>query len=535
MSVIDTKLTADVLASEPFQKNRRELEALCKTLAERHALVLEGGGPALVKRHHERKKILARDRIDLLVDPLSPFLELSPLAAWGLYNNEVPSAGVVTGIGIIHGTPCMIIANDATTKGGSFFPETVKKHVRAQEIAADSRLPVIYLVDCGGAYLPEQDRVFPDKDHFGTTFHNQCNMSARGIPQIAAVFGGCTAGGAYIPALADEVVMVRGQARIHLGGPSIVKAAINEDVDGETLGGAEMHTLVSGVSDYLAENEAEALARVREIVAKLNVTRGSYGAIRASRPPKYPIEELAGLVPTDLKQPYDAREVIARLVDDSDFQEFKPAFGSTLVCGTAILEGHPVGILANNGVLFSESSVKGAHFIELCNQRHIPLLFLQNITGFMVGTDAERGGIARHSAKLVYAMATARVPRFTVVLGGSYGAGNYGMCGRGFDPRFLFSWPTSRIATMSADIATNVLLELRRASLKGGATDSELATLEKRTRKQFEEQSDPYYATARLWDDGIIDPRDTRSVLGLCLALAAADPPEPGRSPVFRM
>ena len=535
MSVIETRLTSDVLASEPFQKQRRELEALCKTLAERHALVLEGGGAALVKRHHERKKILARDRIDLLVDPLSPFLELSPLAAWGLYNNEVPSAGVVTGIGIIHGTPCMIIANDATTKGGSFFPETVKKHVRAQEIAASNRLPVVYLVDCGGAYLPEQDRVFPDKDHFGTTFHNQCNMSAQGIPQIAAVFGGCTAGGAYIPALADEVVMVRGQARIHLGGPSIVKAAINEDVDGETLGGAEMHTLVSGVSDYLAENEAEALARVREIIAKLNVTRASYGAIRESRPPKYSIDELAGLVPTDLKQPYDAREVIARIVDESDFQEFKPAFGSTLVCGTAYLEGHPVGILANNGVLFSESSVKGAHFIELCNQRHIPLLFLQNITGFMVGTDAERGGIARHSAKLVYAMATARVPRFTVILGGSYGAGNYGMCGRGFDPRFLFSWPTSRIATMSADIATNVLLELRRASLKGGASDGELQALEKRTRHQFEEQSDPYYATARLWDDGIIDPRDTRSVLGLCLALAAADPPEVGRSPVFRM
>ena len=535
MSVIPTQVTSATMKSDSFVQNRAQFEALCATLAERHAAVLEGGGAAMVKRHHQRHKILARDRIDLVLDPLSPFLELSPLAAWGLYDNEVPSAGIVTGIGIVEGVTCMIIANDATVKGGSFFPETVKKHVRAQEIAADSRLPVIYLVDCGGAYLPQQDRVFPDKDHFGTTFYQQCNMSAMGIPQIAAVFGGCTAGGAYIPALADEVVMVRGQARIHLGGPSIVKAAINEDVDGETLGGAEMHTTISGVSDYLAENEAEALTRVREIVAKLNRTRPEYGAIRPAVPPRHSIDDIAGIVSTDLKQPYDAHELIARLVDDSDFQEFKPDFGSSLVCGTAYWMGYPVGILANNGVLFSESSVKGAHFIELCNQRNIPLLFLQNITGFMVGTEAERGGIARHSAKLVYAMATARVPRLTVIVGGSFGAGNYGMCGRGFNPRFLFSWPNSRIATMSADVATRVLLELRRTSIKGAGSDAELAELEARTRKQFDEQSDPYYATARLWDDGILDPRDTRDVIGLCLAIVAADPPDEGRSPVFRM
>ena len=531
-----TALTSSVSpSSEVYQRNLERGTRLNTLLAERHAAVAQGGGEALVRRHHERNKILVRERIELLVDPLTPFLELSALAAWGLYNNEVPAAGIVTGIGTIHGVPCMIIANDATVKGGSFFHETVKKHVRAQEIAGDNRLPVIYLVDCGGAYLPEQDRVFPDKDHFGTAFYRQCNMSARGIAQIAAVFGGCTAGGAYIPALADEVVMVRGQARIHLGGPSIVKAAINEEVDGETLGGAEMHVKVSGVADYLAENEAAALVRVRDIVGKLNQTRPCHGAVRAARAPLYDAGELAGIVPLDAKTSYDVREVIARLVDDSDLQEFKPDFGATLVCGTAYWMGYPVGILANNGVLFSESATKGAHFIELCNQRNIPLLFLQNITGFMVGTEAERGGIARHSAKLVYAMATARVPRFTVIIGGSFGAGNYGMCGRGFNPRFLFTWPNSRIATMSADVAASVLLELRRASLKGDASPAELDELEQRTRAQFDEQSDPYYASARLWDDGIIDPRDTRRVIGLCLALAVSDPPDRSPSPVFRM
>jgi 3-methylcrotonyl-CoA carboxylase beta subunit len=518
-----------------FKRNAAHYDGLLQELRARHAHALAGGGARLVERHHQRNKMLARERIDLLLDPLSPFLELSPLAAWGLYDNAVPSAGIVTGIGVIAGTPCMLIANDATVKGGSFFAETVKKHVRAQDIAEHHGLPVIYLVDCGGAYLPEQDRVFPDKDHFGNTFYRQCRMSAAGIPQIAAVFGGCTAGGAYIPALADEVVMVRGQARIHLGGPQIVKAAINEIVDGETLGGAEMHTRVSGVSDYLAENEAQALLRVRDIVANLNRSRPLYGAVREVRPPRYDIGELTGIVPPGLKESYDVREVIARLVDDSQFQEFKPEFGATLVCGTATWCGHPVGILANHGVLFSESAIKGAHFIELCNQRQIPLVFLQNITGFMVGTEAERGGIARHSAKLVYAMATARVPRLTVIIGGSFGAGNYGMCGRGFDPRFLFAWPNSRIATMSADVAATVLTDLRRSSLKASADDAEIAEIDRTTRAQFTEQSDPYYATARLWDDGLIEPSETREVIGLCLALAAAEAPITGPSPVFRM
>ena len=522
-------------SSAGFQTNVRHYDALLSELRSRHEHVLAGGGAKLVARHHERNKMLARERIDLLLDPLSPFLELSPLAAWGLYDNSVPSAGIVTGIGTIAGTACMLIANDATVKGGSFFAETVKKHARAQDIAQHHRLPVIYLVDCGGAYLPEQDRVFPDKDHFGNTFYRQCQMSAAGIPQISAVFGGCTAGGAYIPALSDEVVMVRGQARIHLGGPQIVKAAINEIADGETLGGAEMHTRVSGVSDYLAENEAQALVRVRDIVAGLNRPRPLHGALREPRPPRFDIAELRGIVPPGLKESYDVREVIARLVDDSELQEFKPDYGSTLVCGTAHWCGYPVGILANNGVLFSESAVKGAHFIELCNQRNIPLLFLQNITGFMVGTEAERGGIARHSAKLVYAMATARVPRLTVIIGGSFGAGNYGMCGRGFDPRFLFAWPNSRIATMSADVAATVLTDLRRSSLKAAADDAEIAEIDRATRAQFTEQSDPYYATARLWDDGLIEPSETREVIGLCLALAAAEPPASGPSPVFRM
>ena len=521
--------------SPAFRSNEQQYDMLLAELRARHRYVLAGGGAQLVERHHQRQKMLARERIDLLLDPLSPFLELSPLAAWGLYDNAVPSAGIVTGIGLIAGTPCMLIANDATVKGGSFFAETVKKHVRAQDIAQHHRLPVIYLVDCGGAYLPEQDRVFPDKDHFGNTFYRQCQMSAAGIAQIAAVFGGCTAGGAYIPALADEVVMVRGQARIHLGGPQIVKAAINEIVDGETLGGAEMHTRVSGVCDYLAENEAQALVRVRDIVAGLNRPRPLHGALREVRPPRHDIAELRGVIPPGLKESYDVREVMARLIDDSELQEFKPEFGSTLVCGTAHWCGYPVGILANNGVLFSESAVKGAHFIELCNQRNIPLLFLQNITGFMVGTEAERGGIARHSAKLVYAMATARVPRLTVIIGGSFGAGNYGMCGRGFDPRFLFAWPNSRIATMSADVAATVLTDLRRSSLKAAADEAEIAEIDRATRAQFSEQSDPYYATARLWDDGLIEPSETREVIGLCLALTAAEPPVTGPSPVFRM
>ncbi|MGO4172101.1 acyl-CoA carboxylase subunit beta [Bosea sp. TAF32] len=511
------------------------LSSMLEMLRQRHGLVAEGGGEKLRARHEARGKIMVRARIDLLLDPQTPFLELSPLAAWGLYGNEVPGAGIVTGIGVVQGRACMLIANDATVKGGSFFAETVRKHLRAQEIAEEHRLPCLYLVDCGGAFLPEQDRVFPDRDHFGGSFYNQCRMSAAGIPQISIVFGGATAGGAYIPALSDQVIMVKGTGRIHLGGPPIVKAAVHEIVDGETLGGAEMHTLVSGVSDHLVETEMEGLAKLREIVGAL----GEIGRItpppQAPAAPKLDPAEIVDIVPTDLRRPYDVREVIARVVDDSAFSAFKPDYGATLVTGFAHIHGYPVGILANNGVLFSESAVKGAHFIELCDQRQIPLLFLQNITGFMVGTEAERGGIAKHSAKLVYAVSNARVPKYTVLIGGSYGAGNYGMCGRGFRPRFLFSWPNARIATMSPEVAATVVTELRRQSLKGAADEAAVAELDKRTRAQFEEQSDPYYATARLWDDGIIEPEQTRDVLGLCLALSAGEARDTGPRPVYRM
>jgi 3-methylcrotonyl-CoA carboxylase beta subunit len=483
--------------SATFTRNALHYAELLATLRERTAWAVAGGGEKLMARHTERGKLPVRQRIDLLLDVGSPFLELSPLAAWGLYQNEVACAGIVTGIGLVEGVHCMVIANDATVKGGSFFRETVRKHVRAQEIALQNRLPCLYLVDCGGAYLPEQDQVFPDWGHFGTTFYNQCRMSAEGLPQLSAVFGGCTAGGAYIPALSDEAIIVQGTGRIHLGGPPIVKAAINEVVDGETLGGATMHTTVSGVTDYLAANEHEALAKLRRIVRHLNRPEPLPVSTKKVLPPRFDAQELMGIVGGDLKQPYDVHEVLLRLVDDSELQEFKPDYGSTLVCATARIHGLPVGILANNGVLFSESSTKGAHFIELCNQRHIPLLFLQNISGFMVGTQAERGGIAKHSAKLVYAMSTARVPRLTVLIGGSYGAGNYGMCGRGFAPHFLFAWPNARIATMSPEVASTVLTELRQSSVKGVASAEDLAQIARDTTDQFTRQSDPYYATPR--------------------------------------
>lgn len=522
--------------SPEFTHNAEHFDHLIQQLRERLQEAATGIREKLITRHRERGKLLARERIDRLIDAHTPFLELSPLAAYGQYNNEVPSAGIVTGIGQICGKYCMIIANDATVKGGSFFHETVKKHIRAQEIAEQYRLPCIYLVDCGGAYLPEQDRVFPDKDHFGNTFYRQCRMSQQGLPQLSVVFGGCTAGGAYIPALSDETIMVKGNARIHLGGPSIVKVAINEEVDGETLGGAEMHSKVSGVSDYLAEDEPEALARMREIIGKLNWPTHCYADTREARPPLLDPEELTGVVSADPKIPYDVREIIARLVDGSDFHEFKPLYGDTLVCGTAYIHGYPIGILGNNGALFSESSLKGAHFIEQCNQRNTPLLFLHNITGFMVGTDAERGGIAKHSAKMVYAQANARVAKFSIIIGGSYGAGNYGMAGRGFSPDFLFAWPTASCATMSADIASNVMLELRRSSIKQGVPNAEeLQEIEDGVRAQYGEQSDPYYATSRLWDDGIIEPAQTRDIMGLCLSLAALREPEKGPSPVYRM
>lgn len=534
MAVIESAIQP---GSAEFEANRAAFEEKLAVLSARKAEVAQGGGPSHVARHRKRGKLLVRDRIDLLVDPETPFLEIAPLAAWGQYNNEVPAAGIITGIGIVAGTPVMIIANDATTKGGSFYRETVKKHVRAQEIAEANRLPCIYLVDCGGANLPQQDQVFPDKDHFGNTFLRQCRMSASGLAQISAVFGGCTAGGAYIPALSDEVVMVRGQARIHLGGPSIVKVAINEDVDGETLGGAEMHTKVSGVSDYLAEDEYEAIAKLRDVVASLAIARDMTPR-KPVEAPRYPTDDIVGVVSADRRTPYDAREIIARLVDGSAFVEFKPDWGETLVTGTAWIHGFPVGILANNGPLHSDSSLKAAQFISMCDQRNTPLLFLQNISGFMVGTDAERNGIAKNSAKMVYAMATAEVPRLTLIVGGSYGAGNYGMCGRGFWPEFLFIWPTAECATMSADIASNVMLELRRTSVRlGPASDDELATIDAQVRAQYGEQSDPYYATSRLWDDGIIAPHESRDVLGLCLALCASRDalPKRGRRRVFRM
>lgn len=521
--------------SQTYRDNRAAFEKLIERLRTCQRQVVNGGRDKQIERHLKRGKLMVRDRIDRLLDPHTPFLEFSTLAAWDKYNNEALGAGMVTGVGMVSGVSSVIIANDATVKGGAFYPETIKKHIRAQEIADNLDLPTIYLVDAAGAFLPLQDEVFPDKEHFGHSFYHQCNMSARGLPQIAAVFGGCTAGGAYIPALADEVVMVKGSGQIFLGGPPIVKAAINEIIDAESLGGAELHTYQSGVSDYIAENEPEALAKVRDIMDKINWRQETHLATRPIKPPLYDESEIAGIVSQDPKQPYDIRQIIARLVDGSDLQEFKPDWGTTLVCGTAYLMGHPVGILANNGVLFSESALKGAHFIELCEQRGIPLLFMQNITGFMVGRQAELGGIAKNSAKLVYAVACAKVPRLTLIIGGSYGAGNYGMCGRGFDGDFLFAWPSSRIATMSPDIAVTVLTELRQKSISSSADAQALQKLVDETRAQFEEQSDPFYATARLWDDGLIEPADTRIQLGLCLALVARKKPAPGRWPVFRM
>ncbi len=531
MTIVSSQLDVRASAYAAALAHGREQAQL---LGQRLAQVAVGGRESHIRRHRERGKLLVRERIDFVCDDASAFLELSPLAAWGQYGNDVASAGIVTGIGMVAGRPCMFIANDATVKGGSFFHETVKKHRRAQQIAWRLRLPCLYLVDCGGAFLPEQDRVFPDSDHFGNCFFQQCRMSQDGLPQISAVFGGCTAGGAYIPALSDEVVMVRGNARIHLGGPSIVKIAINEDVDGETLGGAEMQTRVSGVSDHLAEDEPQALAMLRQIVASLPPTPLAAQPL-APRPPLYDPAELDGIVPVDPKQPYDAREIIARLVDGSELHEFKPLWGETLVTGFGAIHGQPVGILANNGALLAESALKGAHFIELANQRGVPLLFLQNIAGFMVGTEAERGGIAKHSAKMVYAMSCARVPKITLVVGGSYGAGNYGMCGRGFEPEFLFAWPSAKVATMSADIASNVMLELARSNLRGPADEAGMRETERAVREQYARQSDPYYATSRLWDDGLIAPSASRDVLGLALTLMARRAVPQTATPVYRM
>ena len=521
--------------SDPtFQANAEAYRAALDDLHAKFDWALAGGGAKMIERHHKRNKLLVRDRIDLLIDPMTPFLELSPLAGWGLYNNSLPSAGIVTGIGTIRGVTCVIIANDATVKGGSFFKETVRKHIRAQDIAQENRLPVVYLVDCGGANLQNLEDVFPDQDHFGGTFYRQSRMSAEGIPQLAAVFGESTAGGAYIPVLCDEFVMVAGNSSIHLGGPQIVRAAISEVVDRDTLGGPLMHTTVSGVSDHYAVDERAAIAKLRDIVGALSYPQPFSANRIASRDPLYDAAELPGIVGTDLSRPLDQREIIARIVDGSEFHEFKALYGTSLVCGFAHIWGIPVAILANNGVLFSESAQKGAHFIELAQQRRIPLLFLQNISGFMVGGKYEAEGIAKHGAKLVTAVATATVPKITVLIGGSFGAGNYGMCGRAYSPRFLFTWPNSRISVMGGEQAASVLATVHRDAETWSADEAE--AFKAPIRQKYEDEGNPYYATARLWDDGIIDPAQTRDVLGLAFTATLNAPvPEQSSFGIFRM
>ncbi|MGI8992872.1 MAG: carboxyl transferase domain-containing protein [Nocardioidaceae bacterium] len=520
------------------QRVNPSLHDLVVELRERLAVVRQGGSEAARTKHTDRGKLLVRDRVDRLLDPGSPFLELSPLAAYGMYDDAVPSAGLVSGIGRISGRECVVLANDATVKGGTYYPLTVKKHLRAQEVAAANRLPCVYLVDSGGAFLPLQDEVFPDRDHFGRIFFNQANLSAAGIAQIAAVMGSCTAGGAYVPAMSDETVIVRNQGTIFLGGPPLVKAATGEVVTAEELGGGDVHARTSGVVDHLAGDDAEALAVVRSIVGTLE--RRTQPSL-TQHEPEEPAEDpstLDDVVPADTRTPYDVREVIRRVVDGSRLHEFKALYGETLVCGFARIWGYPVGIVANNGILFSESSLKGAHFIELCNQRGIPLVFLQNITGFMVGRQYEAGGIARDGAKLVTAVACSVVPKFTVVIGGSFGAGNYGMCGRAYDPRLLWMWPNARISVMGGEQAAAVLATVRRDGIegRGGAwSDADEEEFKAPIRDQYETQGSPYYSTARLWDDGVIDPADTRRVLGIGLAAAANAPvPEPSYG-IFRM
>ena len=521
-----------------FRAGSERLRKLADELRGELARNAEGGGAKAREKHVARGKLLPRERIRALLDPGSPFLELSPLAAHGMYDDAAPAAGIITGIGRVNGIEVVVVANDATVKGGTYFPMTVKKHLRAQEVALENRLPCVYLVDSGGAFLPLQDEVFPDKEHFGRIFYNQARMSGLGIPQIAVVMGSCTAGGAYVPAMSDETIIVREQGTIFLGGPPLVKAATGEVVDAETLGGADVHTSISGVADHYAENDAHALSIARDIVASLNRSKAMPLALREPAEPKYAAEELYGVIPEDTRRPFDIREVIARIVDGSELHEFKARYGKTLVCGFAHIHGYPVGIVANNGILFSESSLKGAHFIELCCQRGIPLVFLQNITGFMVGKKYEAGGIARDGAKLVTAVATAAVPKFTVVIGGSYGAGNYGMCGRAFSPRFLWMWPNARISVMGGEQAAIVLSTLRRENIeaKGGTwSDEEEREFQAPIRAQYENQGNPYYATARLWDDGVIDPMDTRLVLALGLSAAANAAVEPTTFGLFRM
>ena len=523
--------------SAEFAANAAAMRVLVDDLRARCAEVAQGGGQAARDKHLARGKLLPRARVQALLDPGTPFLELAPLAALNLYNNDAPGAGLIAGVGRVSGVDCMVVCNDATVKGGTYYPMTVKKHLRAQEIAAQNHLPCIYLVDSGGAHLPSQDEVFPDRDHFGRIFYNQANMSAQGIAQIAVVMGSCTAGGAYVPAMSDETIIVKNQGTIFLGGPPLVKAATGEVVSAEDLGGGDVHTRLSGVADHLAEDDAHALALAREAVAHLNRHKPATTA-RPPAPPLYAAEGLYGVTPADTRKPFDVREVIARIVDGSELHEFKPRFGATLVCGFAHIEGMPVGIIANNGILFSESAQKGAHFIELCCQRQIPLVFLQNITGFMVGRKVENEGIARHGAKMVTAVACAQVPKFTVIIGGSFGAGNYGMCGRAFNPRFLWMWPNARISVMGGEQAASVLATVKRDGLeaKGGSWSAdEEAAFKAPIQAQYEAQGHPYYASARLWDDGIIDPADTRRVLALGLSAACNAPPVPTTFGVFRM
>jgi 3-methylcrotonyl-CoA carboxylase beta subunit len=534
MSTLGTAISHD----EAFARTRAAQEELAHALRERRAAASLGGPAASRERHVARGKLLPRDRVDRLLDEGSPFIEIAPLAADGLYGGEAPAAGVIAGIGLVHGRQVMVVCNDATVKGGTYYPMTVKKHLRAQEIAFENRLPCVYLVDSGGAFLPMQDEVFPDRDHFGRIFFNQARLSAAGISQIAAVLGSCTAGGAYVPAMSDETVIVRNQGTIFLGGPPLVKAAIGEVVTAEELGGGELHARRSGVVDHLAEDDEHALEIVRDIVATLPPPLDPAWDVTLPQPPAVDPDDLYGVVPVDVNQPYDVREVIARLVDASDFHEFKREYGDTLVTGFARIHGHPVGIVANNGVLFSESAQKGAHFIELCDQRGVPLLFLQNISGFMVGRDAEAGGIAKDGAKMVTAVATTRVPKLTVVIGGSFGAGNYSMCGRAYSPRFLWTWPGSRISVMGGPQAASVLSTVKRDQIEARGDEwspGDQADFEAPIRAQYEEQGNPYYATARLWDDGVIDPKDTRDLLGLALDVVSRTPlPEP-RFGVFRM
>jgi 3-methylcrotonyl-CoA carboxylase beta subunit len=524
--------------TEDFKANAAAMRALVDDLNAKLAKIAQGGGEGPRAKHVARGKLLPRDRVEMLLDPDTPFLEVAPLAALNMYNNDAPGAGLIAGVGRVSGVDCMVVCNDATVKGGTYYPMTVKKHLRAQEIAQQNRLPCIYLVDSGGANLPNQDEVFPDRDHFGRIFFNQAQMSALGIPQIAVVMGSCTAGGAYMPAMSDESIIVKNQGTIFLAGPPLVKAAIGEVVSAEDLGGGDVHTRLSGVADHLAHNDTHALAIARESVAHLNWRKDIPMRLTEPRSPLFDAAELHGVIPTDTRKPFDVREIIARIVDASEFDEFKARYGTTLVTGFAHIEGMPVGIVANNGVLFSESAQKGAHFIELCCQRKIPLVFLQNITGFMVGRKYESEGIAKHGAKMVTAVSTANVPKFTVIIGGSFGAGNYGMCGRAYSPRFLWMWPNARISVMGGEQAASVLATVRRDGIeaKGGtwSADDE-AAFKKPILDQFEHQAHPYYASARLWDDGVIDPADTRRVLGLAISASLNAPiPEP-RFGVFRM